>query len=74
MLLHFHKKEGRIHIIRSFSGISPRVLFLLGEKKSEKKGRTKEFCFRKACGLEVTADAELSDFKPVKEMVWLGAR
>lgn len=42
LLLHFHKKEGRRHIIRSFSGISPRVLFLRGKKKSEKKGKEKK--------------------------------
>ena len=42
LLLHFHKKEGRRHIIRSLSGISPRVLFLLGEKTSEKRAKKGE--------------------------------
>lgn len=42
LLLHFHKKEGRRHIIRSLSGISPGVLFLLGGKKSEKRAKEGE--------------------------------
>lgn len=78
MFLHFHKKEGRRHIINSISGISSSVLFLLGEKIKE-KGQRKErkmILLQKAktSGLEVTSAAGLSDFQTIEEMVWLRAR
>jgi len=72
--LRFHKKEGRRHIIRSLSGTSPRVLFLLEGKKIRKKGQKEEkkrilVQKGKKPGLEVPSAAGLSDFKTVEKMV-----